>query len=232
MINIVIFISIFIIGISLYFGCYKVNILEFNSNKKGKNILLIAGTHGNEPSGVYALNILIKHLINNSTVLKSGKITIIKNLNKCGHYVNTRNYSNVGKKYDLNRLYGKNFIVNKQVEKIIEDTDIILDFHEGWGYIGKDKSIGSSLTFSKNINKNVRDSIIELLNENITVEYKKFRESNAKIIPYSLRDYANKINKEYVLIETTGQNNIQHLSIRINQCLVYIAFFLKHYEII
>ena len=34
----------FIIAISLYFSCYKVNIIEFSSNKPGNNILIIGLT--------------------------------------------------------------------------------------------------------------------------------------------------------------------------------------------
>lgn len=229
--TIIIFILIFIIAISLYFSCYKVNIIEFSSNKPGKNILLVAGTHGNEPAGVYALNRLTNYLKNDPSLVKSGKITIINNMNKCGYYIDTRNYSNVGKKLDLNRLYGKNFIVNKQVEKIIDKQDIILDFHEGWGYIKKDKSIGSSITFSSDISEKTKKTILDTINSEITIDYKKFIESKKEIIPYSLRDYAKTKNKTYILLETTGQNNVQPRNLRVNQSLIYTLFFLKHYKV-
>tara|TARA_B100001093_G_scaffold340017_1_gene324796 strand:+ start:1991 stop:2686 length:696 start_codon:yes stop_codon:yes gene_type:complete len=229
--TIVIFILVFTIAISLYFSCYKVNIIEFSSNKPGKNILLVAGTHGNEPAGVYALNRLINYLKNDPSLVKSGKITIINNMNKCGYYIDTRNYSNVGKKLDLNRLYGKNFVVNKQVENIIDRQDIILDFHEGWGYIKKDKSIGSSITFSNDISDNTKKDILDTINSDITTDYKKFIESKKDIIPYSLRDYAKIKNKTYILLETTGQNNVQPLNLRVNQSLLYTLFFLRHYKV-
>lgn len=229
--TIIIFILIFIIAISLYFSCYKVNIIEFSSNKPGKNILLVAGTHGNEPAGVYALNRLTNYLKNDPSLVKSGKITIINNMNKCGYYIDTRNYSNAGKKLDLNRLYGKNFIVNKQVEKIIDKQDIILDFHEGWGYIKKDKSIGSSITFSSDISEKTKKTILDTINSEITIDYKKFIESKKEIIPYSLRDYAKTKNKTYILLETTGQNNVQPRNLRVNQSLIYTLFFLKHYKV-
>tara|TARA_B100000925_G_scaffold283807_1_gene258073 strand:+ start:1297 stop:1971 length:675 start_codon:yes stop_codon:yes gene_type:complete len=223
---------VFIIAISLYFSCYKVNIIEFSSNKPGNNILIIGGTHGNEPAGVHALNRLENFIKLVPNKIKSGKLTIIKNMNKCGYFLDTRNYSNIGKKLDLNRLYGKNFIVNKQVENVIDNQDIILDLHEGWGYIKKDKSIGSSITFSENIDSSVKSKILNILNSDIDIDYKKFIESKKDIIPYSLRDYANRKNKKYILLETTGQNNVQPLELRIRQSLLYILFFLKHYKTI
>ena len=192
---------------------------------------MVAGTHGNEPAGVYALNRLINYLKNDPSLVKSGKITIINNMNKCGYYIDTRNYSNVGKKLDLNRLYGKNFVVNKQVENIIDRQDIILDFHEGWGYIKKDKSIGSSITFSNDISDNTKKDILDTINSDITTDYKKFIESKKDIIPYSLRDYAKIKNKTYILLETTGQNNVQPLNLRVNQSLLYTLFFLRHYKV-
>jgi len=230
MFNIVIFLAVFIMGISMYFTCYKVNIIEYDSKIKGHNILFIANTHGNEPSGKYALDNL--KLILDKRPIKSGKITIINNLNKCGYYINNRYYSNIGKNYDLNRLYGKNFIVNKQVEKLVKDSNIIIDFHEGWGFIGKDKnSIGSSFTFY-NFNKKTKKDLLTKINNNISIDYKKFKESVRKTIPHSLRDYISKSNKKYILVETTGQNNIQPLSIRVNQCITVISYILTLYDMI
>lgn len=230
--SIYIFILIFIVGIILFFSCYKFDVATFNSNKPGKNILIIAGTHGNEPSGTESISVFKNLLKNRKLFIKSGKLTIISNLNKCGYYTNTRFYNKIGKEYDLNRLYSTNFIVNKKVEELVKKNDIILDFHEGWGYINRDKySIGSSITYD-GINKNDIVKLIKILNEDINKEYKKFAISNRKIIRGSLREYSLKNNKSYILLETTGQNNIQHINTRINQCNIFLLYFLKKYNMI
>ena len=48
----------------------------------------------------------------------------------------------------------------------------------------------------------------------------------------SLRDYANEKNKAYMLIETSGQNNIQPLDIRVSQNITIITYILKKYGIL
>ena len=111
--NVYILISIFIICIVMFFTCYKPSIVSFDSKKPGINILLVGGTHGNEISGATCLLIFKNMLKNNKVILKSGKVTIIDDLNYCGYYIDSRYYNKIGKKYDLNRLYDKNFIINK-----------------------------------------------------------------------------------------------------------------------
>ena len=135
MYRIYVFISIFIIGIILYFSCYKPKIYKFSSKKKGPKILFIAGTHGDEDSGSYNLSRLVNQFKINNIKLKRGTVYIIPNFNKCGILLNSRYYSNIGKKYDLNRLYGKKFIVNKPIEDLIrKEIDIIIDFHDGYDF--------------------------------------------------------------------------------------------------
>lgn len=233
MINALIFISVFIIGIVMYFSCYKVNIARFKSKHIGKKILLIGGTHGNEPVGVYVLNSLENLLKNKPYLPKRGEITIIKNLNKCGYFLKNRYYNSVGKKYDINRLYGTDFVVNKQVESIVKNADVIIDIHEGWGYIGdKLNSIGSSISYTKGINRRHVQKVVDLLNLKINEDNKKFEIGSFKTKRHSLREYCSKINKPYILFETTGQNNIQSLNVRLNQTYTFILYMLSIYDMI
>ena len=80
--NIYIFLLIFLLGIILYFSCYKFDVAIFDSKKPGKNILIVAGTHGNEPSGSDAVSTFKNKVKNGSIKIKSGKLTIVDNLNK------------------------------------------------------------------------------------------------------------------------------------------------------
>ena len=209
------------------------DIQVYDSGIPGKNILLLGGTHGNEPAGRYMLLILQRLLQKGYHRLKSGKITIIHNVNPCGYYFNNRYYNTIVGKLDINRLYGKKFPINKKIENLVVNNDIILDFHEGRGYIRRDKkSIGSSITCLK-IPLKYQKELINKINSSITEPYKKWSINERKMeIINSLRDYANEKNKAYMLIETSGQNNIQPLDIRVSQNITIITYILKKYGIL
>ena len=232
--TIIIFALIFIIGIILYFTChFSVSVKSFDSGKPGKHFLLIGGTHGNEPSGTHSLLVLQNLISKGVFKLKSGKITIIHNVNPCGYYFDNRHYSVIGKKLDLNRLYNTGFPINNKIEKLVNTHDIILDFHEGWGYIGQQKgSIGSSIT-SLNIPFKYQYNILNMLNANIKTQYKKWLINDRKLeVPNSLREYALHNKKSYMLIETSGQKNIQPLNIRIKQNHIITMYLLKTYGVL
>ena len=130
-------------------------------------------------------------------------------------------------------MYGKDFIVNKQVENLVQNSDIIIDIHEGWGYIGdKRNSIGSSISHTKGINKMEIKKVVDLLNLKIKEDNKKFEIGTFSTKRHSLREYCDKINKPYILFETTGQNNIQPLHVRLDQTYTFILYMLSVYDLI
>ena len=47
----------------------SLNIYDYDSNVKGPKIVIIGGTHGNEPSGAETIKDLIKNLNNNKIIL-------------------------------------------------------------------------------------------------------------------------------------------------------------------
>jgi hypothetical protein len=53
-------------------------------------------------------------------------------------------------------------------------------------------------------------------------EYKKFSTMELSNIPGSLRDICNNLNKNYILVETSGINDIQPKELRIKQQLFII----------
>tara|TARA_B100001093_G_scaffold518202_1_gene602255 strand:- start:4043 stop:4753 length:711 start_codon:yes stop_codon:yes gene_type:complete len=234
--NLIIFISIFIIGLVMYFTCYKTKIYSFDSKNPGPTILFISGTHGNEDSGPYSLSNLVNQMKLNLMKLKKGKIFIIPNFNHCGLIKYSRYYSNLGKKYDLNRMYGKNFIVNRPVEKLVKDSDIIIDMHDAIGFNKINKySIGSTIYFY-NFKKKEKKSFLHKINKEIKEDYKKFSiiPSNNIKKKNTLKSYVVKKypKKKYILFETTGQNNIQHIDIRTHQCNILIEFILQNFKMI
>ena len=232
--NIYIFLCVFLLGIILFITCRKFYIYKIVSKLKGPKILLIGGTHGNEEAGSIALNKIIRlHKLKKFTI-KKGSLAFVPNLNKCGLLFNSRYYSQITKKYDLNRLYGKNFIVNKNIEKLIKYYDLIIDLHEGWSFHKINKnSIGSTIT-TKNIKKKNIEFILNNINKTIKDKNKKFTLINPPYLKNSLKNFIdeNYRDKQYLLVETTGQNNIQPLYLRVNQVLNIISSVFSIYNIL
>jgi hypothetical protein len=221
----------------------------YNSGNPGPTIAIIGGTHGNEPIGSIVIRELIEKLNNKNIILKSGKLILIPDVNYCALRVGIRMIPLIG---DLNRKYPKKLHenascpINNKIINILKDADFILDFHEGWGFhrLNKD-SMGSSITPSEtkksdelahliygDINKSIVDKdkrFIIFVNDD---RYNKNPDIYSKLndIKGSLRYYANINKKNYILIEITGQNNIQTLEIRRNQGNIIIDTVLKYFK--
>jgi hypothetical protein len=226
----------------------------YDSKIKGPTIMIIGGTHGNEPSGHYAIKNLINSLNNKDIELQSGKLILVPSVNYCALKVGIRMIPTIG---DLNRKYPtnlNNLITNcpttNKIINLVKNADFVLDFHEGWGFNRLNKnSMGSSITpsitpKSHDIAKLLLDAVNKTIKDNnknfiiLTKDYKKYNEtvnydySESIDIKGSLRYFENILNKDYILIETTGQNNIQPLDIRIKQCELFINTLLTYYNLI
>ena len=200
------------------------------------NVLIVAGTHGNEPAGTVA----IRKLFENLPLLAKGSITFIPAINPCGLKKNTRESPNLGPNKiggDINRTYpvkpnGKP--LSRQAETVIKyvaEANYVIDFHEGYSWYRKHKSsVGSTLT-PNNFNNmdNIAKNIINKLNENITENYKKWdvRLNMNCDIEKTLNCYCYNSQKPYFLVETTGQNDVQPIELRRDQGLTIINTFLQ-----
>ena len=210
--------------------CYKEpEYFIYKGKEEGSTILIIGATHGNEPSGYFAIKEYMAKLNSQELFLKRGKIIFIPVVNYCGLQLNRRNHNTVG---DINRLYditNKN-IINKLIADFTNTSDFIIDFHEGYEYANNpSNSLGSTITPSDtNLAETVANKVVENINKNIDIDYKKFKINKDKNIMGSLRDYSIKLN--YLLVETTGQNNIQPIEIRVNQCINVINTVLNYFN--
>jgi hypothetical protein len=221
-------------------------IFTYDSMIKGPTILMVGVTHGNEPAGYYIIKGLMDKLNNKEIVLKKGKLILIPIVNYCGFKHNTRNRIGFD---DINRDYHDKTksIINKTVIEQVKKSDCIIDFHEGWGFYKKNNSsIGSTISPSNtfdsiNIAIKMKDNINNITDDNNnkfiirtnntdllknTNEYVSRTEING-----SLSHYAELLNKNYILIETSGQENIQPLDIRVNQGHVFINTLFSYYEL-
>ena len=215
--------------------CYKEpEYFEYIGKEKGPTILIIGATHGNEPAGYYGIKEYMNKLNKQEFILKKGKIIFIPSVNYCGLQLNKRNHNTVG---DINRLYRdmeNNNIINKLIINFSKTSDFIIDFHEGYDYANKsDETLGSTITPSETeIALNVANIVVNNLNKIIDIDYKKFKINHNKKISGTFREYAD-INKfNYILVETTGQRNVQPLNIRTEQCINIINSVLENFNMI
>ena len=146
-------------------SCYKIKPYIFDSGITGKNIvLIIAGVHGNEPSGPRAL----MNMIHSGDIhVTSGKVIIIPYTNWCGWLTGKRTVPAKGVNKDLNR----HFIMEnptglaKEILVYVKQADYVLDLHESKHYyqdrLGEDLYNGRTLWSNKHrlINEKVKMDI-------------------------------------------------------------------------
>jgi predicted deacylase len=239
--QIIIILALIIIILIIYYKttinniCYKEpEYFEYTGKEEGPAILIIGATHGNEPAGYYGIKEYMNKLNRQEITLKRGKIIFIPAVNYCGLKLNNRNHNTVG---DINRLYRDNVnnnIINKLIINFSKTSDFIIDFHEGYDYANKsDDTLGSTITPAETEKSlEIANIVVNNLNKIINIDYKKFKINHNKKIKGTFRDYVdiNKLN--YILVETTGQGNVQPLNIRTEQCVNVINSVLENYNMI
>ena len=222
------------ISLSIYITFYqKLDIFKIDSGNPGLKILFIGGVHGNEPSGKKALKKLIKNGIN----IDKGSISIIDTCNPSGGLLYLR-WQLTFMNPDLNRNFpivinGKckdvsaKFIINE-----VHKADLIIDFHEGWGFHLKNKkSLGSTISpTSLSLSNNISTLLLQKINKTITNPIKKFviLKNRSCDIKGTLGCYCEIIRKPYVLIEISGQFFVQPLQLRIKQAIIFINTILTY----
>jgi predicted deacylase len=206
-------------------------------NSDSPFICLIAGTHGNEPAGTIALGRWIKYLQDKKIV--RGHIRIIPKINKWGLDRNIRyqDYFGILPYSDINRNYnesGGTDNISRHVIELTRNADLVIDFHEGWGYhICQPTSIGSTLT-PTDYAADISAKIVDAINSTGLVGCKKFLSipNESCKIESTLACYMQNNRRPYILVETTGQNNIQPLDVRINQIDIVINTVLRDFNML
>lgn len=194
------------------------NVFEYASNMPGNTVLFVAGTHGNEPAGTVALYELKKKLDNKELVIKQGKLILVPEVNTCGLLWGIRSIPFVG---DINRQYSDETTsnINVNIANIAKTSNFVADFHEGWGYHGQNsQSVGSTISYANTLlSKQIAMQAVNNINNTIQEPTKKFilLGSDREQINGTLSMFLK--NKNYILIETTGQHNVQPLSVRVDQ---------------
>jgi hypothetical protein len=230
----IIYIYIFLLLTSIITYIFNKHLEIYHFGKKSPEstkILILGGTHGNEPSSILSLYKLI-HYLRQESINSDYEITVIPMINKLGFYTNNRYNYHFFHKYDINRNYPNMFYINKILDKYIRRADIIIDNHEGYNYhIDDKKSIGSTISLL-NMDNKIFKKILKNLNKYIN---KKIIFNTKKYIPKnSLRFYIQNTysKKKYVLIETTGITNREPIKLRQYKTLYIIISLLKSIKVV
>ena len=204
--------------------CMNPSVTIYDSKNSGPTILLVSGTHGNEKAPVIAINEFFK---NNNP--KTGKVIIIDNVNYCGLFLNDRYLPDliIGED-NINRNYCKTHenSINKTVTKYIKKADYIFDFHEAtdFQYLNFDK-LGNSV--STDINIHDCENIVNILNKlHDDVQWVPYIRPKEKLTKGTLFDYCINNNFNYVLIESSVNNNID---LRVKQNETILKYLYEKY---
>ena len=251
---VVIIVSLFFILLTDTYLNTICNNLEYFTYGQGtptnKTILILGGIHGNEPAGSKAILQFMNDINTNKTVLTNKRLILIPYVNYCALQMNSRFIPFIG---DLNRKFpsvekyneDKIHPIIKKILIFFNEADFIIDFHEGWGYYKEGKgSVGSTITpINTDLSLNIADIVCDNINKTIIDNNKKFSvliDDDNKIksnpdkygknidIKYTFRYYANLKKKNYLLIETSGQNDVQDIITRISQGRVVIDTVLEN----
>lgn len=238
-------IIILLIILLIYFCCCSIKkkydgiiFYDYGDFEKSKiKICFIAGAHGNEPAGVYSLMTLIKNgYFKKYNDQNNLHIRVIPVTNIWGINHNTRYQFNllnpdINRNFNVSTMKG-NDIVSQNVIDLIKDYDIIVDFHEGWGFhLINNESVGSTISpGNTSLSIELANKSISKINENINDPYKKFITliNKSCTIKGTLSCFCKMCNRHYLLVETSGQNNIQKMSVRQNQIVTVIDTVLNN----
>lgn len=225
-------IVLFIFVIYIYFNYFYVPyVFHYDSKKKGVNLFILGSVHGNEPAGTHSCYKLIEFIKQKKLKIKSGSITILPLPNPVGFYLNSR-YQFKLDNSDINR----NFISNgkDRISKIIltyvNKSNFVIDLHEGWGFHKLQNSLGSTITNTNSKQaKTVAKKMVSSINKKIKhrkckftrlIKHIDFKHCNPK---GSLGCYCQKNKINYILIEISGQNDIQNLKTRVKQDIILLC---------
>jgi hypothetical protein len=175
-------------------------------------------------------------LSRNSLKIKRGRLKVIPCANPGGFQKNLRWRGWFG---DLNRIFDQDDAQAEEIIRFFSDCDIVLDFHEAWGWHLIDPNSTGNTLVPIGCN-GLAEKIVTVLNElpsqrevNKTDPRKRFSTGEEYIIckfSGTLSCWMHNHGRKYILIEIAGQNDIQPLGLRCELVRTIIFETLKHEE--
>jgi len=211
--------------------CDDLRVVRLDSGKPGKCVGIVGGVHGNEPSGMVALNAIVASGFKPTT----GKLVLIPEANQCGLRNKVRHQpSSTTQSADINRNYtseGGTDFKSREILSAFRSCDLVIDLHEAWGYYRTTPpSVGSTLTpTSDNLSVSLARKAVERLNVGISNPDKKFEvlQNQSCRIGETLGCHMEQNKRPYILVETTGQKDVQPLPLRVAQVKTILSSILS-----
>lgn len=209
---------VFLIVLVVFLACNGLQTYTIRGSAPGPTTLVIASTHGNEPAGFFAL----QELLASGLHVQRGTVVLVPSVNTCGRCTNRRHAFG---DFDINRNYPDKTYLNGQVSRLVARADWVIDLHEGWGFRKLDaRSVGSGVyPGSSKQAASLANHIIDGINASIDVPHKRFSTGAIPKVVGSLRDLCNEKKKHYLLVETSGINDIQPMAVRKQQHMYIVA---------
>lgn len=215
--------------------CYTPIVYQFTGKDVTPTLTLIAGTHGNEPAGSVFLSKFIQ-----TPPSFDGRLVVIPTVNQCGLWLNTREVPVAdGSDWDLNRQYPyngqkanpKNMIL--RYLHLINASELVVDFHEGWGYHTINTQSKGSGIYSNGFGQShsIAAQMIKQVNHNIVNKDHYFVTETLKAVPGSLRFYCTERKIPYILVETSGKNDVEPLKTRLMKLGVIVQTLLSQFKV-
>jgi len=232
-----ILIAIFIIFIIILFQILysynqSVRYVDFGDPSSPNKVCFIAGVHGNEP----AASLLLEKLVETdyfSTISKEKRlfIRVLPGVNEFGLALGIR-FQNSLFNPDINRTFkgeGQGNI-SKEMIALTKDIPLIIDFHEGWGFHRIDKdSLGSTLTATKGAVP-LAQKLVMNINQIIPNPVHQFMLLDRMCeIDSAFSCYSDRKGKNYILVETSGQNDVQPVEVRQGQVKIILDTVLSNF---
>lgn len=216
-------------------NCENLEVFTIQYPAPGPTVGLLGSVHGNEPTGQVFLSRLVNNEYQLPKELQRGKLIVIPRPNICGSILNTR-YQRKWFNRDLNRNFSENGPLDGKAAKILEafkDCDLIIDIHNGWGFYQiTPPSVGSTLAATTQKTIQISQLATDEVNKTIQDPKKKF--VNLKYedcnIKNTLSCYMRNRNRDYILIEISGQDNIQPIELCVNQARILVETILSNYS--
>lgn len=227
--------------------CDKIKVEKFSADSEYGPVLLVVGSvHGNEPAGSVAATDVANLFRNGEFNLKRGTIILVTEGNPCGLKMKVRGVPHraILPTYDINRNFrqsdnigyrgGGRCPISQQISQLADQSDVVLDLHEAWGWVKENNgSMGSGIYYRYPGSEPIALAIQSAINADIQDENKKFiATENWSQINTALEAAPAVEGKPYILVETSGQNDIQPLEVRRQQMKKAIFATLQKMEMI
>lgn len=195
------------------------------SSRPGPTVVLIAGIHGNEPSGTVALDSL------KDLKIQKGKVVILPRGNLPASLVNKRTIPSLG---DLNRAFpgqDKGMAVEElawHITEMIENNaaDIVVDLHESKNYkSGAVYAVGHSIIYNDLLIAPLVDRALDHLNSDELEAYVYFCDEKRGTLN-------TEISNRGIPVVTLEVDVAKSRKERVADHLAFVKYVLKTYDVI